>query len=91
MVGGGIGQRPNPGEVNLAHNGVLFMEELPEFNRATLEVLRHPMQEGTVHIRRAMYSVTYPSAFMLVAAILVAAEICVTADPAIILVLEVVI
>ncbi len=67
ISGGGQGQA-RPGEVSLAHNGVLFLDELPEFSRAALEVLRQPLEDGQVHIRRAGYSVTFPSRFTLVVA-----------------------
>jgi magnesium chelatase family protein len=66
LIGGG--SSPKPGEVSLAHHGVLFMDELPEFRRNVLEVMRQPLEDGDVTISRAAISLTYPSQFMLAAA-----------------------
>jgi magnesium chelatase family protein len=65
LVGGG--SNPQPGEISLSHNGVLFLDELPEFKRQVLEVLRQPMEEGSVTISRAKISIDFPARFMLIA------------------------
>ncbi|MDG3004542.1 YifB family Mg chelatase-like AAA ATPase [Paludisphaera mucosa] len=66
LVGGG--NPPQPGQISMAHKGVLFLDEMPEFNRKTLEVLRQPLEEGRVTISRAMNSATFPADFILIAA-----------------------
>lgn len=65
LVGGGV--NPQPGEISLAHNGVLFADELPEFNKSTLEVLRQPLEDHKITISRAKYTIEYPCSFMFVA------------------------
>jgi len=67
LIGGGSGT-PRPGEVSLAHNGVLFLDELPEFPRNVLELLRQPLEERGVTLARSNMTLSFPASFMLVAA-----------------------
>ena len=67
LIGGGSGS-PRPGEVSLAHQGVLFLDELPEFPRGVLEQLRQPLEEGSVTLARSNGTLTFPARFMLIAA-----------------------
>ena len=68
MVGGGIGRKVKPGEISLSHNGILFLDELPEFSPNVIESLRQPIETGEVLISRSGYHVKYPSRFQLIAA-----------------------
>ena len=68
MVGGGTSRRTKPGEISLAHNGILFLDELPEFPRIVIDSLRQPLEDGKVNISRANHHITYPAKFQLIAA-----------------------